>query len=270
MATAEPLLRSEQMPTQLKFRSKATSQRSFDEPSSTTPHEDPLRILVPAQKKLNTIESQRVLSVINETTRRLEIALVIPSLAESLERLSVSLGSELVSLLQEYADLAAEFEAAAETLDSLRQSHTRSDSDSSCSSVDSSSCPVTDHTTTDVSSPVEGLEMEEQFCNLQQRIRNCVKSVLRALATNPSVVQAVRQKKSPLHTQLLEMLRGLQSVSNEMLLTTKMEEMKRKEHMQLVARRRLAAQESIKRLEAELATAQKQKDEAVHVLYMYM
>lgn len=62
----------------------------------------------------------------------------------------------------------------------------------------------------------------------------------------------------------MEDMRCLHSVSNEMLLTTRMEEMKRKEHLQQVAKQRLDAEENIRRLEAELATAQKQKDEEVH------
>lgn len=247
MATAESILHSGQMPTQLKFRSKATSQRSFEEPSSTTPQEDPLRILVPAQKKLNTIESQRVLSIVNETTRRLETALVIPSLADSLDRFSIPLGSVLVNLLQEYTHLTAEFETTVESLSSLRQGH--------CTSTDDGEPDETPH--------VECSKVEEQCDIFQQRIRHCVKSILRAVSTNPSVVQAIQQKKTAIHTQLIETLHGLQSVSNEMLLTTKMEEMKRKEHMLLVARRRQSAEENIQRLEAELATVQKHKNEMV-------
>ena len=36
-------------------------------------YEDPLRILAPAQKKLSTVESQRILAVMDEATKRLEL-----------------------------------------------------------------------------------------------------------------------------------------------------------------------------------------------------
>ena len=266
MSTADPVLRSVETPTQLKFRTKTTTQASFDEAISSfsTPHDDPLRILVPAQKKLSTIESQRVLSVVDETAQHLEAALAIPSLADSLERLSVPLGSELVKLLQEYRDIATELEGVTEKLNSLGRSSTPTNSVSGhtshsvCSSIASGSAG---HRR--VQSP-SGC-VEDQFYNLQLCIRHNVKSVLRAVSANPSLLQAVHHKKSMTHTQLMEDLRGLRSVSNEMLLTTRMEEIKRKEHLQLVTRQRLSAEESIKRLEIELVTAQKQKDEEVTI-----
>ena len=81
-----------------------------DHGSANSPNqEDPLRILAPAQKKLTTIESQRVMSVVDETMKRLEGVLLFPALLESLDRFSVSLGSELVTLLEDYCRLVEEY-----------------------------------------------------------------------------------------------------------------------------------------------------------------
>ena len=262
MATAEPAL----MHTQLKFR---MSQRSCDEPHSTTPHDDPLRILVPAQKKLSTIESQRVLAVVDRTVRRLEAALAIPSLADNLERLSIPLGSELVELLQDYRDTKAEFETVSKTLKTLGLSPMpvlRVRSRSSCSSVASGS--NVGHGRVLVPQDREQ-SVEEQFYTLQQCIRHNVKSTLRAVATNKSVLQGVHHEKIAAHSQLMENMQGLHSISNEMLLTTRMEELKRNEHLDLVARRRLTEEENIRRLEEEVAAAQKQKDEEVCEFSLY-
>ena len=260
MATGSTAVHSTQVPTQLKFHSKAASQRSFDEPLTITPHEDPLRILVPAQKKLCTIESQRVLSVVVDTTQRLEVALRIPSLVEARRRLSVPLGSDLVKLLQEFGDLTAEVETVTACLNSIPSSSTHSRSQSSCSSADSSVRSGAGQERT-------GGDIEEQFYSLQQRIRHNVKSTLRAVSTNPAVLQAVKNERTAaIWTRLMETLQGLQSVSNEMLLTTKTEEKKRKEHLQVVAERRLSTEENIRRLEAKLETAQKQKDDTVCTL----
>ena len=71
--------------------------------------EDPLKILAPAQKKLATIESQRVMSVVEDTMKRIEGVVLLPVLMESLERFSVPLGSELVSLFEEYRKLVKEY-----------------------------------------------------------------------------------------------------------------------------------------------------------------
>ena len=255
MATADPLLRSS-MPTQLRFRTKVAKQESIDYPSSNTPNEDPLRILLPAQKKLSTIESQRILSVVDEAMRKLETALLIPSMSTSLDRFSIPLGSELVRLLQDYRKMATEYKEVSEMLQSLGITPKTAPSghrSSSSTSVSSGRRPL---------APIdEGVE--ERFYGLRQRIQHNVKSVLRVISSNPALLQAIAKEKAMPYTKLMENVRGLRAVTNEMLLTTKLEEVKRKEHLQLVAERRLSAEDHIKKLEAELAEAEKQKEQEV-------
>lgn len=90
-----------------------------DHSSAQSPNlDDPLRILAPAQKKLTTIESQRVISVVDETMKRLEGVILLPTLMESLERFSVPLGSELVTLLEEYRRLVDEYNRLEASLES--------------------------------------------------------------------------------------------------------------------------------------------------------
>lgn len=88
-----------------------------DHPEDYTPTEDPLRILAPGQKKLTTIESQRVLAAMEEAMKRLDYALLIPHLASSIDRFSVSLGAELVALLEEYNHLNDEYNYLFEALE---------------------------------------------------------------------------------------------------------------------------------------------------------
>ncbi len=87
------------------------------EETSTTPTEDPLRILAPGQKKLTNIESQRILGVVDEAMKRLDYAKVIPFLACNISRFSVSLGSSLVCLVEEYNSLVSEYNLRYEALD---------------------------------------------------------------------------------------------------------------------------------------------------------
>ena len=61
-------------------------------------------------------------------------------------------------------------------------------------------------------------------------------------------------------TSLCSDLRG---VVNERLLTSRVEELKREEHLRRVSQRQLQAEEQITKLEGELDKAQRQKDEEV-------
>ena len=231
--------------------------------------EDPLRILAPAQKKLSTVESQRILAVMDEATKRLECALVLPFLADSLHRFSVSLGSELVAMIEEYHKLVGEYNQLFELLESQGTNvGTSSDMNlqtSSGSSIRSGGGagrairlePLLERTTEDV---------EERFHQIRHQLKHCVKSILRALNKDPattSILQAAAKERSRTSSQLLESMGSLCGVVNETLLTTSVEEVKREEHLQKVAERQQSAEEQIRRLERELEEALQQKNEEV-------
>lgn len=231
--------------------------------------EDPLRILAPAQKKLSTVESQRILAVMDEATKRLECALVLPFLADSLHRFSVSLGSELVAMIEEYHKLVGEYNQLFELLESQGTNvGTSSDMNlqtSSGTSVRSGGGagrairlePLLERTTEDV---------EERFHQIRHQLKHCVKSILRALNKDPattSILQAAAKERSRTSSQLLESMGSLCGVVNETLLTTSVEEVKREEHLQKVAERQQSAEEQIRRLERELEEALQQKNEEV-------
>ena len=256
MAVKEPHMRSQNQ-INIRISTKVSNQGSQDV-SSTTPNEDPLRILFPTQKKLSTIESQRILSVLDETVRRIAAALLIPSMLTSLDCLSVPLGSQLVKLLHEYREIAVRYEAVYETLTSLGITPMRAKKErkeSSCSSIRSvrkSLAPIDE-------------EVEKKFYSLEQCIHHSIKSITRVVGTNPALLQTVSKNKGAtyVHSHLMESIRGLRSVLNERLLTTKVEEVKRKEHMLLVAEQRMNAEDQIRQLEKELQEAEKKKEEEV-------
>lgn len=253
-ATTPPLSNSMTIPTHLCLRSRATGGTN-EFLSSTTPRDDPLRILVPAQKKLSTIESQRVLAIVSETSRQLELALLIPTLVNSAENLSVLLGSELVSLVQDYKQFTAEFMALKEKMGDESWTLASNSRTTSCTSTGSESMDSQLF-------PVESGE-ERRLYHLQKCIRHNVKSILRALSSNPTIIQAVNHKKVPFQTSLVEGFQSLYSVSNETLLTTRLEEVKRREHLELVTSRRHLMEDTIKNFEIELDIAQSLKEKEV-------
>lgn len=202
--------------------------------------DDPLRILAPAQKKLTTIESQRVLGVVDETMKRLEGVLLLPVLLESLDRFSVSLGSELVSLLIEYSRLMEEYN----TLEaSLQSQGIEPKLEGSITSVDGSSArildtirsgghilkPGTQSPTGSASSlhssaslvpkphrlePIVSSQLlldeeatEEKFQELRVHLRHVVRCILRALSRNPStasILQVLTTERSKNGARLIQ------------------------------------------------------------------
>ena len=192
--------------------------------------DDPLRILAPAQKKLTTIESQRVVSVVDETMKRLEGVLLLPALLESLDRFSVSLGSELVTLLEDYHRLVEEYKRLEA---SLEAQGIEPKVEGSMSTVEGSSARMLEATyssghnivklggigerspTGSASSlhsdasltpakprrlePIASSQLildeeatEEKFQELRIRLRHVVRCILRALSKNPSTASILQ------------------------------------------------------------------------------
>lgn len=236
--------------------------------------EDPLRILAPAQKKLSSIESQRVLAVVDETSKRVESALALPFLVDSLQRFSVSLGSELVAMMEDYHKLVSEYnrlyellEAQGTTLDTSSELDVRTSSTGSVVG-DGGAGRAGQLDPLPETAAEEGESMQERFYQIRHQLKHCIKSILRALSRDPattSILQAAARERSRTSSQLLESMGGLCGVVNETLLTTKVEEVRREEHLRQVTERQQSAEEQIRRLEEELAVAQQLKDEEVGI-----
>ena len=73
---------------------------------------DPLKILDPERKKLTSIESQRVMGVIEDTIKRLELSTILPFVVENLDRFSVRLGADLTNFLKEHNGLREQYQKA--------------------------------------------------------------------------------------------------------------------------------------------------------------
>lgn len=78
---------------------------------------DPSRALEPSRKKLTTVEAQRVMSVFEETIRRVEIVTLLPFIMENLDRFRVSFGGELHDLLKHHSVIISSYEEIRRELD---------------------------------------------------------------------------------------------------------------------------------------------------------
>ncbi len=257
-----------------KGRTKVSVRLESQASLENTPEEDPLRILAPGQKKLTTVESQRVLAVVDDTSRRLEGALTLPFLSESLDRFSVSLGAELVSLLEEYRRLSTEYTALYRQLEAPGLSPRADDSthlvlmlhekdhSPSCSSADVIGRPGR----LKPLGEAEETPPEQQFHQVRQQLRHCIKSILRDLSTNSStsaLLQAGSRERSQAAAHLLDSMIGLRGVVLEKLLTTRSEEVSREEHLRRVVERQKGSEGQIRKLEAELKLAQENMEQEV-------
>ncbi|GFS20554.1 IQ domain-containing protein D [Elysia marginata] len=78
---------------------------------------DPTRALEPARKKLATIEAQRIMAVFEESIKRAEIVTALPYIMENIHRFRVSLGSELVDMLNQHSRIQQSYQEARGQLD---------------------------------------------------------------------------------------------------------------------------------------------------------
>ena len=96
---------------------------------------DPLRVLDPVRKKLNMLESQRIMAAMEENIRRVEIVSLLPYVTENLDRYTVLLGSDLTSALEEHGKLQAEYQKCVIKLKRNRAPSSRSRTSSRASSA---------------------------------------------------------------------------------------------------------------------------------------
>lgn len=81
---------------------------------------DAARVLEPARKKLTTLETQRVMAVLDEAVKRIQILSVLPSLLNNMSDFSIVLGRDLVALLEEHAEIRKQYVSVASKMDILK------------------------------------------------------------------------------------------------------------------------------------------------------
>ena len=82
---------------------------------------DPCKILEPKRKTLQSLEAERIMTVFQDTVKRMDITTVLPCILESLPRFSVIFGQELTAHLRShlrlqnaYKDVLAELQKVSE------------------------------------------------------------------------------------------------------------------------------------------------------------
>lgn len=261
---------------------------------------DPLKVLDPVRKKLTSVEAQRVIAVVDDSIKRLELVSLLPYIIENLNRFSVILGSDLVQVLEEHDRIQASYQKAISKF-SLEQRRTQSASPttSNVSSRRSSevSQAVSENQDGVLREPVV-LQESRASSSLSKRslsqkpgrlsplqagddkavdlkvvhglsthMKHSVKNILRLFASNPAAVNALkdlRNERSVEVNGMIDELVTLRAILFEKLLTTPSEEKERKQYLKQIVAREMKSSETGRKLQEELKRAIDDKENEVH------
>ncbi|NWI10053.1 DRC10 protein, partial [Crypturellus soui] len=195
---------------------------------------DAVRMLGPSQPKFDTHETQRIISVLDETIVKLELSSLIPCILDSLDRFADTLGPELTSDMLEYQRLSRKVE---DLLSSSREGE-----------------------------PLPDEEQRESLCLLEEHLKTSVRNILRLLLSNPSLCQTLpfevcaRQSSAEAFIQTFREFRNLM---HERLLTSPLEEREKIQFMEDISLRIKRNTETLTALKAELAATIQSRDEKI-------
>uniref|UniRef100_A0A8D0HDU9 Dynein regulatory complex protein 10 n=1 Tax=Sphenodon punctatus TaxID=8508 RepID=A0A8D0HDU9_SPHPU len=218
--------------------------RPRNSPANRPKAPSPLKILDPGRSKLTTVETKRIISVLDETIIKVELVSMLPHIIENMDDFNIVLGYELVGSLKEHQRLSNNMEAILASLEEkglLKKDDGRGDL----------------------------FGAQEQSIRLElhkQGLKSSVRNILRLFQANPIACQAVREE---VHTRGLSadvFIKGLAELRGflfEKLLTTPLEEKEKVEFMEEISLRDKKNMEMITGLEVELTAAIQNRDEEI-------
>ncbi|NWX47315.1 DRC10 protein, partial [Steatornis caripensis] len=195
-------------------------------PEKATITSNYMKMLDPCQLKPDSMEMERIVTVLDETIAKLELSSLIPSVTNSLDRFADMLGPAITTELIKHQKLSNEVEnllASSEEGDSVRAE-----------------------------------EQQGCLCLLEQCLKCSVRNVLRLLLANPSLCQALKRearvKESPAEV-FIKAFGEFRNFILERLLTSPMEEEEEIQFMEDISLRIQRNTEAITALQAQLAAA---------------
>lgn len=261
---------------------------------------DPLKVLDPVRKKLTSVEAQRVIAVVDDSIKRLELVSVLPYVIENLNRFSVILGSDLVQVLEEHDRIQASYQKAVSKFSlEQRRSQSASPTTSTISSRRSSeaSQAVSENQEGVLREPIALQESRASSASsklslsqkpgrlsplqvgddaavdlkvvhgLTTHMKHSVKNILRLFASNPAAMNALkdlRNERSVEVNGMIDELITFRAILFEKLLTTPSEQKERKQYLKQIVAREMKSSETGRKLQEELERAIDDKENEVH------
>uniref|UniRef100_A0A8C0EYZ1 Dynein regulatory complex protein 10 n=1 Tax=Bubo bubo TaxID=30461 RepID=A0A8C0EYZ1_BUBBB len=191
-------------------------------------------MLDPCQLKPDSMETERIITVLDETIAKLEMSSLIPRITDSLDRFADMLGPEITNNLIEHQKLSDEMEhllASSEEEDAMRAE-----------------------------------EQQGCLCLLEQRLKCSVRNILRLLLANPSLCQALKYEAWARESPAQVFINAFGEFRNfvlERLLTSPVEEEEKIQFMEAISLQIKKNTEAITALQAELAAAIQTQEEEI-------
>ncbi|XP_067681005.1 dynein regulatory complex protein 10-like [Haliotis asinina] len=243
---------------------------------------DPSRALEPTRKKLSTIESQRVMTVFEETIRRVEVITLLPHILQNLDRFRISFGQELIELLEQHYRIQESYQEIRDMLDQQLAKRMRSAKTQSTEAVEEEGQNELDREETQEESIVrpssassagsfasidsQTENMRRNLTYVAHQLSNSCKNILRCFSINPAAMNAVTAefKKRDAHCKTLcGNLHELKEILLCKLLTTPREEKEKMAYLDEISQRERNNAVIIDKMEAELKAALDDKEEEI-------
>lgn len=211
-----------------------------------------LKSSVPSKTKLTTIETKRIMSVLDETIYKAELATLLSYAASRSEGLEGMLGEDVMEAVREHEDLCQAFLYKVSCLqEEERQLQEEEEFEDETWFRDR----------------LLSIQLRKShFLPLRQQIRESTRNVLRLLLSNPQgakLLQMQRLGRSAEAQTFIDSLIELRGFLFEKLLTSPMEAREKAQFIQDITKRNKRNQEVIDALENELAESMKTRDAEV-------
>ena len=223
------------------------------------------KILDQSKKRLNSLDAQRIVSVVDDSVRKCEIVTLLPFIVENLDRYSVMLGSDLFEVLKEYDRTQQLYMKALSNVRKLRPGSSRPSSQISVLATipeDSNNLYITEN----VSTSPEYIIAVENAHRMSETLSQCVQTIARIFKSNPVAVNTMKSQRNnrsyEANTLIDHLLSLREEVYNRLVTTASEEQDKQKMSVQILKREK-KARAAIKKLEGELNKCTKEKKEMV-------
>uniref|UniRef100_A0A8C3X809 Dynein regulatory complex protein 10 n=1 Tax=Catagonus wagneri TaxID=51154 RepID=A0A8C3X809_9CETA len=215
---------------------------------STTPP----KLLAPAGTRLTTIETKRIMSVLDETIHKVELVTLLSNVASSSQSPEGVLGEDIMKAVREHRDLC---QTLLDHVNYLQEEERRLQEEEGFEDEPWSQ------------DLVFSIELQKSHLPpLKQQIRESTKNVLRLLLSNPQAASLLRAQslgRSEEAQSFIDSLGELRGFLFERLLTSPMEARDKTRFIQDITRRNRRNQEIIDTLENELAACMRNRDAEV-------
>ncbi|XP_075069883.1 dynein regulatory complex protein 10 [Mixophyes fleayi] len=198
-----------------------------------------LKMLEPGRKKLSSVETQRVVAVLDETIKKLQLVSLFGHANENLDRYSIVFGTELMGALREHQRLQDSMQRQLKLLNK--------EADEGEEEVGSQ------WTKKNMAETVDGT-----FAAFREGVKSSVRNTLRLFLTNPTSCEALRSEnhaRDQASQKLIKILSELRGFLYEMLLTSPLEHNEKMCYLQEISIRDRKNREHLETLEEHLNAA---------------